>query len=326
MRQRALAVPGVDAASLTVGVPFEGQYALRLRVPGQDSIPGMARGHAPFLYAVTPDFFKTLGTRLLSGRIFTDADGAGPAVGVVSAQMARQIWPAQSPIGQCIVIELRGVPPTCIHIIGVVEDARREALLESAEFPQYYVPLDQAPRPMTELSLLVRTSNPDHVMATLPRVLQSVRADMPFVHVRPLENAVAQELRPWRLGASVFALFGLLALVVAAVGTYSVMQFSVSQRIHEMGVRIALGAQRAQLLYMVAGQSFRMAAWAASTGIVLVLGSGNAIETMLFETSPRDPLVIATAVLVVLVVSIAATLPPAWRATRADPLTALKAE
>jgi ABC-type antimicrobial peptide transport system permease subunit len=179
---------------------------------------------------------------------------------------------------------------------------------------------------MSELTLLVRAAEPRKVVAALGRAVQSVRADMPYVRVRTLEDAVAAELRPWRLGAAVFALLGFLALVVAAVGTYSVMQFSVSQRRHELGVRIALGARRGHLLRMVAGESLRVGAMAAAMGVVVVLAAGGLVKELLFQTSPRDPFVLGAVVVVLMVSGVLATLVPALRATRVDPVTTLKLE
>lgn len=326
MRRRALALPGVESAAVTVGVPFEGQYALSLSIPGHDSIPGMERGTAPFLYAVDPDYFRTLGVRRRSGRLFNESDARGPAVAIVNDRMAELIWPGTDPLGQCFKITMRHETPDCIQVIGVVEDARREALLETDPSPQYFVPLGQQPQSLNELTLLVRAADPARIMSTLGRAVQGVREDMPFVHVRTLEDAVAPELRPWRLGAAVFALFGALALLVAAVGTYSVMQFSVSQRLHELGVRIALGARRGHVLRLVTGESLRIGALAAVVGLAMVLALGGLVEDLLFRTSARDPLVLIAVPLLLLLCGILATLLPAWRATRADPVSTLKSE
>jgi predicted permease len=326
MRERARGIPGVESASFTVGVPLEGQYALPLRIPGHDSIPGMPNGRAPFLYAVTPDFFHTMGTRLLAGRSLTEADVGGPAVAVVNATMARTVWPSGDAIGQCFKIELRSPTPDCIQVVGIVEDVRRSALLETESSPQYYMPLGQQPALMSEITLLVRANDAARVLPVVRRALQSVREDMPFVNVRTLEDAVAPELRPWRLGASVFALFGVLALIVAAVGTYSVMQFSVSQRTHELGVRIALGATRGNLLGLVTRDSVKIGVVASVTGVLVVLLTGGLVESMLFQTSPRDPYVLGAVTLVLLVSGLLASMVPAWRATRVDPVATLKAE
>lgn len=326
MRQAALRVPGVEGASFTVGVPFEGQNSLPLRVPGHDTLPGMARGRAPFVYAVSPDYFRTMGTRVLAGRGFTEADVSGRPVAVVNERMARLLWPERQAIGACMRIELRTPTADCIEVVGIVEDVRRQALLEREPEPQYYLPLGQQPSLMSEQTLLVRAPDPPRVLPALRRAIQSVREDMPFVHVRPLAEAVAPELRPWRLGASVFALFGLLAWIVAAVGTYSVVQFSVSQRRRELGIRIALGAERTDVLALVSREAVRVAVVASGAGVLLVLALGRFVEALLYETSPRDPMVLAGVVLLLLGSSVVASLVPAWRATRVDPVATLRTD
>jgi len=326
MRQLALGIPGVKRASLTVGVPFSGVYSMPIRIPGRDSVPGMPRGRGPYLYAAGPDFLHTLGTRLLAGRAFTESDGAGQPVAIVSERMARTIWPAGDAIGSCFVIDLRSTSGQCMTVIGVAEDAHRAGIVEADPWPLYYIPLGQEPSFMDERSLVVRAADPERIIAPLLHAVHSVRGDLPYVSVQRLAESVAPELRPWRLGASVFALFGLLALVVAAIGTYSVTQFSVSQRTHELGVRIALGAQRGDLARMVTGESLRIGAIAALVGVVVVLAAGGLMESMLFQTSPRDPLVLVAVVAVLLTSSVAASVLPAWRATRVDPVTTLKAD
>ncbi|HEX7123267.1 MAG TPA: ADOP family duplicated permease [Gemmatimonadaceae bacterium] len=330
MERRVRSIPGVEGTALTVGVPLEGQYGLPLRIPGLDSIPGLPRGVSPFVYAVTPEFFPTMGTRIIAGRGFAAADNRpdAAAVTIVSAQMARLIWPDRDPIGQCIKIELRAPTPDCLQVVGVAEDARLRSVIpgDREQRGQYYVPLAQAPEPLTGYALVIRANDPRRVRAAVQRVVQGARPDLPYVDVRPLANAVAPELRPWRLGASVFGLFGLLALVVAAVGTYSVMQFSVSQRLHELGVRIALGARRGHLVMMVAREALRIGLIASLTGVVVVSAAAPLVQGLLYQTSARDPLVLGAVVVVLLLAAVAATLAPAWRATRADPVTALKAE
>lgn len=326
MMARALATPGVESASLSVGVPFEGQYALPLAIPGHDSIPGMERWRSPFLYAVTPTFFRTMGTQILAGRGLTDMDDRGAHVALVNATMAKMIWPAGDAIGQCFKIVLRSPTADCIRVIGIAEDVRRDALIEAEPWAQYYVPLGQAPRPLSELTLLVRAGNPDRVRPVLHRELQGIREDLPYVKVRSLREAVSRELRPWRLGLSMFALFGGLALIVAAVGTYSVMQFSVTQRVPEIGIRMALGAHRGSIVRLFALEAVRISALAGLGGVAVVLLAGPFVSGLLFETSPRDPIVIGAVVLILMASAIAATLLPAWRATRVDPVMALRAD
>jgi putative ABC transport system permease protein len=326
-RDRARVLPGVESASLSVGVPLEGQYGLPISVAGLDSFPGMARGHAPFIYAVTPEFFTTMGTRLLAGRSFTEADDSplAPPVGIVNEKFVRHAWPNGDAIGQCFKIVLRYPTPDCIRVVGVVENMR-ENVTGDEVIPQYFVPLSQAPGMLSELTLVARGADAHALGVAIGALGRSLRPDMPYVNIRTLEDAVAPELRPWRLGAAVFALFGVLALIVAAVGTYSVIQFGVSQRHHEIAVRIALGAQRRALARMVLAETLRNGAVAAVAGLVVVLAAGPLIRDHLFRTSPRDPLVLAVVIIVLLGSATLATLLPAWRATRVDPLTALKTE
>lgn len=326
-RDRARELPGVESASLSVGVPLEGQYGLPISVAGLDSFPGMPRGHAPYIYAVTPEFFVTMGTRLLAGRSFTDADDSplAPPVGIVNEEFARHAWPNGDAIGQCFKIVIRRPTPDCIRVVGVAE-SMRENVTGDEVIPQYFVPVSQAPGMLSELTLVVRGADARAISGAIAALGRSLRPDMPYVDIRTLEDAVAPELRPWRLGAAVFALFGALALIVAAVGTYSVVQFGVSQRQHEIAVRIALGARRLELAWLVLTETLRNAIAAAAAGLVVVIIAGPLIRDHLFRTSPRDPLVLVLVLLVLLASATLATLLPAWRATRVDPLTALKAE
>ena len=231
-----------------------------------------------------------------------------PPVAIVTAQMARLVWPDQNALGQCFRVALRNARADCIRVVGIAEDTREDALLEEGPEPIYWVPLATAPRQLSEPTLLVRATNPRRIRAQLAGMVRNLRADMPYVHVRTLEEAVAPELRPWRLGAAVFGLFGALALLVAAFGTYSVMQFSLSQRLHELGVRIALGARREHLFGMVTRESLRIGALAALAGILLVLLTGPLVAGLLFQTSPRDPVVLGTVVAVLMLSAIMATL------------------
>lgn len=328
MRNRTRSLPGVESTSLSVGAPFLGQYALPLELPGRDSLPGLARGAAPFIYAVTPDFFATMGTRIVRGRGLRDTDDAHSSVAIVSESMARLFWPDVDPIGRCFKIVIARDTPDCTRVVGVAEDARRNGLVVQAtrDLLQYYMPLSEAPPFMTETLLLVRASNPAAVRAALPRALHATRPDLPFVDVQTLEDLVAPELRPWRLGAEVLGLFGVLALVVAGIGTYSVMQFGVSQRLHEIGVRVALGAGRSDIVRLVLREGLIVMATATACGIALSLALGPLIREQLFQTSPRDPVVLASGVAVLVLCGLAASVLPAWRATRIDPARTLRTD
>jgi len=327
MRRRALALPGVESASLSVGVPFQGQYGLPMIVNGSDSIPGLPRGTAPFVYAVTPDFFRTMGTRIVLGRGLTESDNAaGQPVAVISEQMGRQIWPGESPLGKCFKIQLRRQMPDCISVVGVAEDSKRTGLVEEKAALQYYMSLEQAPSELFETSLLVRVSSPDAVRGTLRKTLQASRPDLPYMDLQTLEDLVAPELRPWRLGARTFGLLGVLALLVAAVGIYSVTQFTVSERRHEVGVRLALGARGLEIVSLVVRQALAVSLAACAAGALIVLLGGRAVQGFLFQTSARDPGVLAVVMGVLLASTTVAACVPAVRASRLDPADVLRAQ
>jgi ABC-type antimicrobial peptide transport system permease subunit len=189
----------------------------------------------------------------------------------------------------------------------------------------YYLPAAQAGRAYNMIYVRAESSADDLVPA-ITAALRSFAPEVRYVHVQTLRDLLDPQARSWTLGATMFTIFGLLALVVAAIGLYSVLAFDVAQRTRELGIRTALGARKARLLRAVVGHG----AFLAGVGVALGLGAAYLaapyIQDLLFETSPRDPTVFATVAVVLLAVSVAASLVPALRATRVDPMTALRAE
>jgi predicted permease len=327
MRRRAMTMPGVESASLSVGVPFRGQYAYPIVANGTDSIPGLPRGTVPFIYAVTPDFFRTMGTRIVLGRGLAETDNASAQpVAVVNEQMAKRLWPGESPLGKCFKIKILRPTPDCISVVGVAEDSRTQGLVEEEPAVQYYMTLDQSPLQASQSSLLVRASSPEAVRSNLQRVVQAARPDLPYVEVERLEDLVVRELRPWRLGERMFGLLGALALIVVAVGVYSVTQFSVSQRRQEVGIRVALGARGSEIVSLVVRQALTASLAACLAGSLFVLLGGGLVAGLLFQTSPRDPGVLSTVVAVLLASTTVAACVPAIRASRVDPAEVLRSQ
>ena len=324
MRDRVAAVPGVESAALTIGLAYTETYSTTVSLPGLDSLPGRSGVRFPFIFRVGPDYFRTMGTRILRGRPLNTADTRGPPVAVVNEEMARRVWPNEDAIGKCVLI--RGIIPGCAPVVGVAERTRLSGFRDTERYLEIYLPL----RPSTELlparALIVRTAHPSRLLTPIRNALQGTTPDMPFVRVSRLQDRVDSEARSWRLGAMMFGLFGVLALVIAAVGTYSVMHYTVTQRLHEMGVRIALGAQRADILRLVLRQSMIVMTAACTCGLLLVIASGRVWSDLLFQTTAHDPAVLASAALVLLISATIASAVPAWRATRVDPVEALRAE
>jgi predicted permease len=322
--QTARAVPGVRSVAIGATLPFASAWAEEVTVPGRDSLPLTPAG-GPYFNAVTPDFFDAVGTRVLRGRGFSAADRTGRArVVVVNETLARLWWPTESPLGRCMKIGGDTMP--CSEIIGVVENTRRFELIED-ESAQFFILLEHAPAYAEPSTLFIRVrGDPIALVGTLRRQLQTAMPSLPYVSVEPYQDHVSPQTRSWRLGATMFGAFGVLALVLAAVGLYGVLAYDVSQRTHEMGVRVALGARGGDVARLVVGDGLRIVAIGAAAGFTVALLAGRLVAPLLFQTSPREPLVFGVVGLVVLVVAIAATLVPALRAGRVDPVMALRGE
>ncbi len=318
-------MPGVDAAAVVLTVPFRTVWDIDLRLPGRDSIPLMPGG-APLFNAVTPDYFRTVGTPFNQGRSFTAADRAGSEqVAIVSQSTARILWPAGDAIGQCIHTTDESDAP-CTTVIGVVGDVQWNDLRGEPRH-QIYVPLAQQVTGPPMRTLLVRPSgDPRSLDAALRQAVQEVAPNVAYTPVTPLLDGVEPQLRPWRMGATMFTAFGVLALIIAAVGLYSVLAYSVAQRAHELGVRVALGASTNDVLRLVVGSGLRVTAAGVVVGVVAALLLGGRIEPLLYDVGARDPVVIGSVAGILLLVAAVASLLPAIRAARVDPNRALRSD
>ncbi len=321
--ERVRSMPEVAVATTSVGTPFNSSFGVFLRVPGHDSIPRMPGG-GPYIAAVQSGYLETLGIRLLRGRDFTSADGArSERVVIVNDLMAATLWPKEDPIGKCLVIGADTIP--CARVVGMVAEARRFDLREEHAM-QYYIPFGQEIG-MGGRDLLVRPrGDPEALIERLRRELQHLGPDVLYFNIATLQESLDPQIRPWRLGASMFAIFGALALLIAAVGLYSVIAYLVSQRTQELGVRMALGARAADILSLILRQGLGMTLLGIALGIIIAFSSGRFIRNLLFETSPRDPLVFGVVTITLLLAASLALVLPARRAMRVDPAEALRTE
>jgi predicted permease len=326
MAERVRSLPGVRSVAVGAARPLAGGYVIPITVPGYEpSTDDPEIGSA--IYPVTPEYFATIGTRLLRGRGFTAADGANAApVAIVSERMAQHYWPGADPIGRCIERRMDSIP--CLRVVGVAEETHAGSVLATRGWSQYYVPLAQAPSNLTERVLFVRPEPGASraVTVAMRLAMQGAAPGLPFAEVAPLADLMDADLRPWRLGATLFAIFGALALVVAVVGLYGVLASGVAQRRHELGVRMALGATDARVRALVVREGIIVAGAGTAAGVLLALAGAPLARDLLYETSPRDPLVFAIVVTTLLAVALAASLLPAWRASRVPPAEALRAE
>ena len=321
MLEVAQTTPGVTHATLAASVPFWTNEGRGLYVAGVDTVGKLGTF---VLQAGSPDYFATLGTRVLRGRAFdeTDLENSPPVV-VVSEGMARALWPRSEAIGQCIRIGADTMP--CTTVIGVAEEMRVRSLAAEREYT-YFLPAAQLPEPM-DPQLFVRVSGaPEQYMQSLRRRLQSEMPGAAYVNVVPLSELVDPNLRAWQFGATMFVAFGGLALVLAAIGLYSMIAYGVAQRTRELGVRLALGASGGNIIRLIVTSGLRLVVAGLVIGGVIALWAAPWMQELMFDASPRDPLVYSSVAAVLLGVAVAASVAPALRALRLDPNVALRAD
>jgi predicted permease len=321
---RVLALPGMEHATIAATTPFGASWGTNVQVPGRDSLP---EAQGPFYNAVGPGYFATLGTRILDGREFTEADSrSSQRVVVINATMARLVWPGRRAVGECIRIAVDSLP--CATVVGVVEDIRRQGIFEGDTY-FVHVPLTQDVLALHARHVLARPrSEPRAMLEPVRRAIQTAAPGLPYAKVQRIGDLsdLVTQLRPWRLAATLFAAFGVLALVLAAVGLYGVVSYSVAQRMREMGVRVALGAQRRHIAELVLRQGAGVTGLGVALGIIGALFGAKFATPLLYETSPRDPVIFGVVVVTLFAVALVASAVPALRATRADPIDALRSE
>jgi predicted permease len=319
--ERVRAVPGVRSASLATHAPLRGATGLLLRTR-RDGEWVQATHGSPLGSQVADGYFDALGLRLAAGRGFTAADRTSSTVVVVNEALARLAWPGRSPVGACAF--LSSSPETCARVVGVARNAHTFRIREEQQLA-VYVPLPPA-EPGDRVLLVRETPGIRGLDGTLRHVLRELDPALPYLDVQRLGDALVPEIRPWRLGATVFTVFGVLAALLAALGLYTAMAYAVTQRTREIGVRVALGAQAHGILRLVLGDALRLAGAGILTGLVVAIGVAGGIADLLFETSPRDPAVFATVGFTLLGVALAACVAPARRAARVSPTEALRAD
>jgi predicted permease len=319
---RLRAIPGVDAASVAVGMPFGNRFSVRIKVPGLDRLPETGTG-GPSISAVEPAYFDAIGTTVLRGRRFTAADRAGSApVAIISEYMARTVWPERDPLGACITI---GEPPAaCATIVGIAENTHRARLVEAPKM-HVYIPLGQEVG-FGGAALLVRGSDPMRLAEAVRRELTAADSSITFVATETLASRIDPQMRSWELGTSTLLFSGLLALIISAVGIYSLLAYLVADRRHEIGVRLALGARRDHVAGLILRWSLGMTIVGIATGSALAAAFGSFLHPLLFQVSARDPLVFVSVATLLLAVALAASLAPSLRAMRVNPLEALRTE
>jgi putative ABC transport system permease protein len=323
--ERMSAVPGVEAAAFTQTMPFMWGIAANFSIPG---VPDDAAKLPPAFYdSISPSYFSTMHIPLIAGRTFaeTDTDKA-PAVVVLSQSTARKFFPNEDPIGKRLLLPpSRQQPnPVPLEVVGIVGDVPRNGLNAVTPY-QVYASLNQRGWPFA--TLIVRSTLPVETLSqTIQRAIWAFNPEQTISNIAPVKSLVKSSLTQPQLYLTLFSLFAVLALLLAAIGLYGLIAYSVAQRTREFGIRYALGAQVRDVLRLVMGQGARLTALGLGVGFLGAAAVARLMETLLFRTKAYDPLVFAGVVFVLAAIGLLAALLPALRATKADPVAALRAE
>jgi putative ABC transport system permease protein len=322
MLQQVQSLPGVEGAAVASEVFIRGGVAATFTAEGSDR-PVAERLNVRS-DELSDDFFHTIGTPLLRGRFFSPADAAdAERVAIVNDTMARRLWPERDPIGRRFKPGAADSDQPWFTVIGVVGDMRRQGL-ENDPIPQMFQPLAQ--NPPRRAILLVRTSmdDPLRMAAAVRAVVRSVEKYAPVYGMTTLENQLGDLVARRRFQTSILAGFSIVALLMAAIGIYGLIQYSVATRTHEIGIRMAVGAQSGDVFRMVLGEAMKLMLIGLALGLAGALWLAQELSTLLFGITPADPLTFVAVPLLLTLVALAASYFPARRAMKVEPVTALR--
>jgi len=331
LRARIAGLPGVEVAAFSNGMPLAQTADTSFGIVGR---PKAEPGKQPqtMLYITSPDYLRAMGIRLVKGRFFTAQDTQhSPRVAVIDETFMRQQFPDQEPLGQRLMGDGKNNPD--VEIVGVVGHVKHFGLdaVENVQ-PQMYFPFNQAPDDMLpglspRMNIIVRTTtDPLAVTAAVRREVQAMDPNQPVYNVTTMERTLDESLATQRLSMSLLAFLASLALILAAVGIYGVMSYMVTQRSHEIGIRMAIGAQSRDVFKMVIGRGMSLALVGVALGLAGAFGLTRLMSTMLFGVAPTDPVTFVCIAVLLAGVALAACYLPGRRATKVDPLVALRYE
>jgi putative ABC transport system permease protein len=326
--ERTQALAGVKSAAVATGLPLMGQWDIVI-TPENRVDNGEKSLTTAFFAGVTPSFHRTLGISLLKGRRFTDADDErGPAVAIVNESMARRYWPNQEVLGKRFKWGPADSKRSWITVVGVVANLKENSLATDVG-PGGYLPIPQIPResPRLGFHLAVRTSSePTAIVSNLRQIVRSLDPEVPLFQVRTMQDVLSESVAPRRFNMLLLAAFAGLALLLASIGIYGVMSYSVSQYTHEIGIRMALGARATDVLQLIVRQGMALVLIGLAAGAAGALALTRVMSSLLFDVKPWDPLTLTSVSVLLGAVAFAASYIPARRATRVDPMIALRYE
>jgi predicted permease len=322
LTDRVRFLPGVRDAAIAATIPMGDQNSLVNIFPDGQPVDDKSKTETAFDDIVQPSYFRTAGTPVIQGREFTEADSASaPRVAIINETFAQRIWPGQDPLGKTFRTEKNGPP---IQVVGLTRTGKYLFLYEK---PQVFVYFPIAQRYSAGGILIVHTQNdPQQLLPSVRDQIHLLDAGLPVFDVTTMDQQVqyGKALLPARLGAMFVGAFGLLGLVLASVGVYGVVSYSVSQRTQEIGIRTALGAQRSHVLGMILKQGMGMALIGSAVGVVLSFLLFRALSSMLYGVKSTDFITLGAVSVILLAVTFIASYVPALRATRVDPVVALR--
>ncbi len=322
---RVRAIPGVESAAVGSVVPFTGEHSRTdITFEGLPT-PGIGQYPHPDFHSISADYLNALGEPLIRGRAFTENDNeSAPLVGLINSKLAQRYFPNGDAIGKRFTFGHLDPRNKWITIVGIVSDTRLYGLENPSRF-EVYVPYRQKTR--DNLTLAVRSStDPTALGSAVRAAIAEIDKDQAVFQVETMEELVNESVSTRHATLILLEMFGALALVLASIGIYGVMAYSVALRAHEIGIRIALGAQRRDVLRMVMGQGARLALIGVAIGVAAALALTRLLSSLLFSVSASDPIVFVCVPVVLMLVTLVACYIPAMRAMKVDPMVALRYE
>ncbi|HWO01896.1 MAG TPA: ABC transporter permease [Blastocatellia bacterium] len=318
--ERLSSVPGVQSAAGVTALPMAGSFGGRyFSIEGRPPQPA-GQGFNARTNVATPGYFETMNIPLIEGRDFDNRDARGASdVVILNQEAVRRFWPDESPIGQRINVDNRNRT-----VVGVVGDVKQSGL-DADTTPEMFWPYNQVPVPFGTL-VLRTTGEPSEMTSAVRSAMQEIDRDLPLYGIKTVNDVISDSVAPRRLNMLLLGIFAGLAIVLAAVGIYGVISYSVSQRTREIGIRMALGASHSSVLRLVVGEGMILAVIGVATGLVASFFLTRLMSTLLFGVSTTDPVTFVAISLLLTTVSIVASLIPARRAIKVDPMVALRYE
>lgn len=330
--QRVRALPGVEDAGAIDDLPLGGGGSHQpFSIEDRPMLP-MAEQPEVDVRMISPGYLRAMRVPIIRGRDFSDSDAAGrPAVAVISAALARRYWPNENPLGKHLTLTFfPGIPR---EIVGIVGDVKVDSLNETRPVDTIYIAASQLTPAVGEafrsfgLTLTVRTkSDPHGAISAVTGAIHQVGPDIPVTDVLSMDDVIAQSMSPQRFNMLLLAAFAGLALLLAAVGIYGVLSYSVRRRVREIGIRMALGASQSDILRLVVGDGMKPILIGVAIGLTAAVALSRFVASLVFGVPPTDPLTFTVVALVLVVVGIVANTLPAYRATRVEPVRTLREE